>query len=220
MGSKTVDEAGIETGTEAQRDQEAVDVTKEATEAAEAKEAAKTGAAGTKEGTSAKTPVDETDASDDVADDELEAEELELLARKGASDTSAGVGTGAAAIVSVGLGLVSLTGSWLGTIAQARDSLYGQLEAQQGASVAAQIKQVYADSWNINALVGGLFALVALIVGVAVLVRPAFGDPDRAPQTPWIKSVAWAGISLGFLGLVLAVLKFSDILLAMPTTTG
>lgn len=208
MGSKTVDEAGVETGTEAQRDQEAVDVTKEATEVEETKEV--------KEKASVETPVDETDATDD----ELEAEELELLDGKGVPDSSAGVGQGAAAIVSVGLGLVSLTGSWLGTIAQARDSLYGQLEAQQGASVAAQIKQVYADSWNVNALVGGLFALVALIVGVAVLVRPAFGDPDRAPQTPWIKSVAWAGISLGFLGLVLAVLKFSDILLSMPTTTG
>ncbi|MPY62982.1 hypothetical protein [Streptomyces spongiae] len=208
MGSKTVDEAGVETGTKAQRDQEAVDVTKEATEAEKAAE--------TKKETPAAAPVDETDASDDVVDEE--GDEDEAAVGKGASGASAGVGQGAAAIVSVGLGLVSLTGSWLGTIAQARDSLYGQLEAtQQGASVASQIKQVYADSWNVNAMVGGLFALVALIVGVAVLVRPAFGDPDRAPQTPWIKSVAWAGISLGFLGLVLAVLKYSDILLSMPT---
>lgn len=43
-----------------------------------------------------------------------------------------------------------------------------------------------------------------LLRGVAVLVRPAFGDPDRAAQTPWIKPVAWAGVSLGFPGLVLA----------------
>lgn len=215
MGSKTVDEAGVETGTEAQRDQEAVDVTKEATEVTEAKEDSGTKAAESKDETSAEAPVDETDASDDVLD-----EQDEVLGGKYASDASTGVGQGAAAIVSVGLGLVSLTGSWLGTIAQARDSLYGQLEAQQGASVATQIKQVYSDSWNANALVAGVFALIALIVGVAVLVRPAFGDPDRAPQTPWIKSVAWAGISLGFLGLVLAALKFSDILLAMPTTTG
>ncbi|MPY49306.1 hypothetical protein FPZ41_12255 [Streptomyces sp. K1PN6] len=119
--------------------------------------------------------------------------------------------------MSVGLGLVSLTGSWVGTIAQARESLYGQLEAAQGVSVATQIKQVYADSWNANALVAGVFALIALIAGVAVLVRPAFGDPERAPQTPWIKSVAWAGISLGFLGLVLAAVKYSDILLSTPT---
>lgn len=206
MGSKTVDEAGVETGAEAQRDKETVDVTKEAPEA--------------KENTSAKSAVDETDASDDVAEEQAEEqddEQDEAADGKGASGASAGVGQGAAAIVSAGLGLVSLTGSWIGTIAQARESLYGQLEAAQGVSVATQIKQVYADSWNANALVAGVFALIALLVGVAVLVRPAFGDPDRAPQTPWIKSVAWAGVSLGFLGLVLAAVKYSDILLSTPT---
>ncbi|MFJ9583500.1 hypothetical protein [Streptomyces acidicola] len=207
MGSKTVNEAGVETGAEEQRDKETVDVSKEAPETKEA-----TGVAETKEDTSAEASVDETDAFDDVADEQDEAAD-----GKGASDASAGVGQGAAAIVSVGLGLVSLTGSWVGTIAQARESLYGQLEAAQGVSVATQIKQVYADSWNANALVAGVFALIALIAGVAVLVRPAFGDPERAPQTPWIKSVAWAGISLGFLGLVLAAVKYSDILLSTPT---
>jgi hypothetical protein len=210
MGSKTVDEAGVKTGTEAQRDEEAVDVTTATAETAQAAEAAQT-----KEEASTDAPVDGTDASGEVADEDGEQDEAVL--RKGSSDASAGVGQGAAAIVSAGLGLVSLTGSWLGTIAQARDSLYGQLQMASNPSVATQIKQVYADSWNVNALVGGLFALTALLVGVAVLVRPAFGDPDRAPQTPWIKSVAWAGISLGFIGLVLAALKFSDILLAMPT---
>ncbi|GGZ66114.1 hypothetical protein [Streptomyces bluensis] len=202
MGSKTVDEAGVETGAEAQRDKETVDVTKEAPEA--------------KENTSAESAVDETDASDDLAEEQAD-EQDEAADGKGASGASAGVGQGAAAIVSAGLGLVSLTGSWIGTIAQARESLYGQLEAAQGVSVATQIKQVYADSWNANALVAGVFALIALLVGVAVLVRPAFGDPDRAPQTPWIKSVAWAGVSLGFLGLVLAAVKYSDILLSTPT---
>ncbi|MER6090279.1 hypothetical protein [Streptomyces bluensis] len=202
MGSKTVDEAGVETGAEAQRDKETVDVTKEAPEA--------------KENTSAESAVDEADASDDVAEEQAD-EQDEAADGKGASGASAGVGQGAAAIVSAGLGLVSLTGSWIGTIAQARESLYGQLEAAQGVSVATQIKQVYADSWNANALVAGVFALIALLVGVAVLVRPAFGDPDRAPQTPWIKSVAWAGVSLGFLGLVLAAVKYSDILLSTPT---
>jgi hypothetical protein len=197
MGSKTVDEAGIDTGTEAKRDEEAVDVTKEATDITEE--------------TFGETPVDEVEASDEVADEQVGA-----AGGQGSSDASAGVGQGAAAIVSAGLGLVSLTGSWLGTIAQDRNSVYGQLEAASS-SVSTQIQQVYADSWNANALVAGLFALIALIVGVGVLVRPAFGDPDRV-QAPWIKSVAWAGISLGFLGLVLAVLKYSDVLLAMPTT--
>ncbi|GAA2272821.1 hypothetical protein GCM10010145_45280 [Streptomyces ruber] len=131
---------------------------------------------------------------------------------------SAGVGQGAAAVVSAGLGIVSLSGSWLGTVAQARESLFGQLETAADAGVATQIQQVYGDSWNANALVAGVFALVALVVGVVVLVRPAFGAPDRT-QAPWIKSVAWAGVSLGVIGLVLAALKYSDVLLSMPTTS-
>ncbi|CAM5680216.1 Integral membrane protein OS=Streptomyces tendae OX=1932 GN=GUR47_36550 PE=4 SV=1 [Streptomyces tendae] len=64
---------------------------------------------------------------------------------------------------------------------------------------------------------GGVFALVALVVGVVVLARPAFGAPGR-PQAPWIKSVAWAGVALGVIGLLLAVLKYTDVLLGLPST--
>lgn len=205
MGTKTVDEAGVETGTEAKSDQETVDVTKTdvtKTDVTKADEAAET----------------EADASagapdDDEYDDEDGDDQPEAIADK----TSTGVGQGAAAVVSAALGLVSLTGSWLGTVGQARDSLYGQLETASTASVSTQIKQVYADSWNVNAFVAGLFALTALIVAVVVLARPAFGNPDRV-QAPWIKSVAWAGVSLGIIGLLLAVLKYTDVLMSMPST--
>ncbi|WAU84725.1 hypothetical protein O1Q96_36580 [Streptomyces sp. Qhu-G9] len=200
MGTKTETEAGTETGTEAQRDDEAVKL-------------------GKSDGTAAIGKVEETDAApdDDRADAEILGEDEDEQA--GAEPAAgSGVGLGAAAVVSAGLGIVSLTGSWVGTIAQARDSLYGQLETVQGQPVATQIKQVYSDSWNANALVAGFFALAALIVGVVVLVRPAFGNPDRIPaQSPWVKSVAWAGVSLGVVGLLLAVLKYSDILLSMPS---
>ncbi|MCX5601317.1 hypothetical protein OOK29_24530 [Streptomyces phaeochromogenes] len=186
MGTKTEDEAGTKTGTEAQRDEEA-------------------GAA--------ETADDQAD-SEVLGEDEIDDEAVV------AAERGSGVGLGAAAVVSAGLGVVSLTGSWVGTIAQARDSLYGQLETAQSAGVAEQIKQVYADSWNANALVAGFFALTALIVGVVVLVRPAFGNPDRIPaQAPWVKSVAWAGVALGVVGLLLAALKYSDILLGMPSTS-
>lgn len=203
MGTKTEDEAGTKTGTEVQRDEEAVKLSKG-------------------DGTAAIGEVEEAgaaEAADDQADSEVlgedEDEELVVAAERGS-----GVGLGAAAVVSAGLGVVSLTGSWVGTIAQARDSLYGQLETAQSAGVAEQIKQVYADSWNANALVAGFFALTALIVGVVVLVRPAFGNPDRIPvQAPWVKSVAWAGVALGVVGLLLAALKYSDILLGMPSTS-
>ncbi|MEU5255037.1 hypothetical protein [Streptomyces longwoodensis] len=126
-----------------------------------------------------------------------------------------GVGQGAGAVVSVALGIVSLTGSWTGTVAAARETLVGQLRTSSTASVSQQIKEVYGDAWHTTALWAGLFALVALVTGAVVLVRPAFGAPGR-PQAPWIKSVAWAGVALGVIGLLLAVLKYSDALLGLP----
>ncbi|CAM5727251.1 Integral membrane protein OS=Streptomyces alboniger OX=132473 GN=CP975_25265 PE=4 SV=1 [Streptomyces alboniger] len=49
-----------------------------------------------------------------------------------------------------------------------------------------------------------------------VLARPAFGAPGK-PQAVWIKSVSWAGVALGVIGLLLAVLKYTDVLLALPS---
>ncbi|MEV0302176.1 hypothetical protein [Streptomyces prasinus] len=128
-----------------------------------------------------------------------------------------GVGQGAAAIVSAALGVVSLTGSWLGTVAAARETLVGQLETAAGSSVAIQVEEIYGDAWRTSALWGGLFALTALLIGVVVLARPAFGTPG-AGQAPWIRSVAWAGVALGAVGLLLAVLKYTDVLLGLPAT--
>jgi hypothetical protein len=202
MGTKTEDEAGAKTGTEAQRDEEAVELSK-----------GDQPAIGEVEEAGAAEAADDQADSEVLGEDEIEDDEVVVAAERGS-----GVGLGAAAVVSAGLGVVSLTGSWVGTIAQARDGLFGQLETAQNAGVAEQIKQVYSDSWNANALVAGIFALTALIVGVVVLARPAFGNPDRIPaQAPWVKSVAWAGVALGVIGLLLAVLKYSNILLDMPT---
>ncbi|MCX3062672.1 hypothetical protein [Streptomyces beihaiensis] len=128
-----------------------------------------------------------------------------------------GVGQGAGAIVSVALGVVALSGGWLGTIASARESLIGQLDTSQSASVAKQVSEVYGDSWHAAALVGGIFSLIALVIGAAVLARPAFGVPGR-PQALWIKSTAWAGVTIGVLGLLLAVAKYTDLLLGLPKT--
>ncbi|GAA3295846.1 hypothetical protein GCM10020295_23970 [Streptomyces cinereospinus] len=103
-------------------------------------------------------------------------------------------------------------------MASARESLIGQLQTSQTSSVATMVQEGYGDAWAANALWAGLFALAALVVGVAVLARPAFGAPGR-PQAPWIKSVAWAGVSLGVIGLFLAVLKYTGILLGLPATS-
>lgn len=202
MGTKTVDEAVDENGTEAKSDQETVDVT------------TGDGPAKTVDITKADAPADSDTEAEEQDEDESEAGDDAPEADKGAS----GVGQGAAAVVSAALGLVSLSGGWIGTVAAARETLVGQLETSQSASVAKQVKEIYGDAWATTALVGGLFALAALIVGVVVLVRPAFGAPGK-PQAAWIKSVAWAGVSLGVIGLVLAVAKYSDILLGLPSAS-
>jgi hypothetical protein len=200
MGTKTDDVAGVETGAEAKSDEETVDVTK-TTDVTKADEPAKADV----------EADDQAVAEDEEGDDLLEAE---IEAERDAS----GVGLGAAAVVSAGLGIVSLTGSWVSTVAAARETLTGQLETSSSASVATQVQEVYGDAWSVTALVGGLFALVALIVGVVVLARPAFGAPGK-PQAPWIKSVAWAGVALGVVGLLLAIAKYTDLLLGLPSTS-
>ncbi|WP_167533789.1 hypothetical protein [Streptomyces marokkonensis] len=157
--------------------------------------------------------------SDDVTEAEPNAEQDGSEAGEEAEgEGPSGVGQGAAAVVSVALGLVSLTGSWPGTVAAARETLLGQLETAADAGVATQVKEVYGDAWNTTALWGGLFALTALIVGAVVLARPAFGTPGRTLRAPWIASVAWAGVSLGVIGLLLAVLKYTGVLLGLPAT--
>ncbi|MCQ4206706.1 hypothetical protein [Streptomyces longispororuber] len=223
------------TKTDAQRDAEVAEETAvtegaeaaaEQTETAEQTEKAeKTGKADTAE------PVDRAeaeaaagdadgaaaDADDDAAEAAAEAE-LAALAEAEAQSGPSGVGQGAGAIVSVALGIVALSGSWLGTIASARESLIGQLNTSQSASVAQQVSEVYGDSWHAAAVVGGTISLIALLVGAFVLVKPAFGVPGK-PQALWIRSTAWAGVSLAVLGLLLAVAKYSDILLGLPKTS-
>ncbi|CAL9584383.1 hypothetical protein ACFW2V_35720 [Streptomyces sp. NPDC058947] len=169
--------------------------------------------------------VDETEATeattDEKAVDITESDEVtgsEAPAPVTKEDGSQGVGQGAGAVVSAALGVVSLTGSWVGTVAAARRNLIGQLETAQNASVAKQIQAVYGDAWQTTALWAGLFALTALVVGVVVLARPAFGTPGRV-QAPWIKSVAWAGVALGVIGLFLAVLKYTGVLLGLPSAS-
>ncbi|MEV0185472.1 hypothetical protein AB0I54_40335 [Streptomyces sp. NPDC050625] len=173
---------------------------------------------GAEDGTEVKNDDAKSDDAkhDDLKSDDLQSDEtaVEVTEAEGPS----GVGQGAAAVVSAVLGLVSLTGGWIGTVAAARETFIGQLRTASNAAVAKQIKEMYGDAWHTTALWAGLFALTALITGVAVLARPAFGAPGR-PQAPWIKSVAWAGVSLGVIGLLLAVLKYSDALLALPTTS-
>lgn len=156
-----------------------------------------------------------TDGADGVEDADADADADDVVVVTGPAKSS-GVGQGAAAVVSAALGVIGLSGGWLGTVAAARSNIVGQLETARSASVAQQIQVLYGDSWKITALIAGIFALSALVTGFVVLVRPAFGAPGQE-QAPWIKSVAWAGVVLGVIGLILAVAKYSDLLLGLPS---
>ncbi|GHE11295.1 hypothetical protein [Streptomyces alanosinicus] len=205
-----------EEGAEA-RDDEKTEVT-EGTEATEAGEDARA-EAGEAEGLDAAEGAQNADGDGDAdAGTETDADlDADADGDADGGDVASGVGQGAGAVVSAALGLVSLSGGWIGTVAGARQQLEGQLRTSSTASVATQIKAVYGNAWHSTALWAGLFALAALLTAVVVLVRPAFGTPGR-PQAPWIRSVAWAGVWLGAIGLLLAVLKYSDALLGLPST--
>ncbi|MFK0154488.1 hypothetical protein ACIQVL_32125 [Streptomyces sp. NPDC090499] len=217
MGTKTADETGAETGAEATTDEEKVSVTKSADDAPESTPEAGTGPEAAAADPDAANAEDADNGADAEDADDLE-DDADLAGDLAEAEGPSGVGQGAAAVVSVALGLVSLTGGWIGTVAAARETLVGQLQTSSTASVATQVKEVYGDAWATTALWAGLFALAALLTGVVVLARPAFGAPGK-PQAPWIKSVAWAGVALGVIGLLLAVLKYSDALLGLPSTS-
>ncbi|WP_223776925.1 hypothetical protein [Streptomyces sp. 135] len=209
MGTKTEDAAGA-------KDAAGTGEVTGAEESAPATEAAEVDVtkSGDSAGTEASGDLDgagSTDGADGVED--ADADDVVVVAGPA---KSSGVGQGAAAVVSAALGVIGLSGGWLGTVAAARSNIVGQLETARSASVAKQIQVLYGDSWKITALIAGIFALSALVTGFVVLVRPAFGAPGQE-QAPWIKSVAWAGVVLGVIGLILAVAKYSDLLLGLPS---
>ncbi|GHB49480.1 hypothetical protein GCM10010331_41110 [Streptomyces xanthochromogenes] len=184
------------------------------TETAATAEAASTpgGApAETAPGAAPETP-DATDTEDRLEpEDELDAE---------AAPARAGFGAGAAAVVAGALGAVSLSGTWMGKTLSERATLIGQIKTSQSGTAAQQIQEIYGNSWHTTALVNGVFALLALIVGAVVLARPAFGTPGRAEQPVWVKAVALAGVVLGLVGLLISAGMYLDLFAALPSTKG
>ncbi len=163
---------------------------------------------------SVKAPATAPDDLAEQTDDEAEDEDLE-------SDPTAparhGVGAGAAAVVSAALGVVALTGAWTGRVAAERETLIGQIKISGGGSAAQQISEIYGDAWHTTALVNGLFAVLALLVGVVVLVRPAFGTPAERPQPAWVRAVALAGVALGVLGVLISAGMYFDLFVTLPS---
>ncbi|MFJ8662660.1 hypothetical protein [Streptomyces sp. NPDC093795] len=143
------------------------------------------------------------DSDEDDSEDELSAE-----GEAAAAPASAGVGA-AAAVVSAALGAVALTGTWTGKVVSERETLIGQIKTSGAGTPAQQISEIYGDAWHTTALVNGVFALVALLVAVLVLILP--GRPT------WVRAVAVAGAVLGGLGLLLSAGTYFDLFLSLPT---
>ncbi|MFB7587221.1 hypothetical protein [Streptomyces sp. NPDC056169] len=149
----------------------------------------------------AQDALDEADEADDADDDEVPAE----------VSAGTGVGAGGAAVVSAALGAVALTGTWTAKVVSERETLIGQIHSQSG-TPAQQISEIYGDAWHSTALVNGVFALLALVTAVLVLVLV------RPERPAWVRAVALAGAVLGGLGLLLSVGTYFDLFLSLPTT--
>ncbi|MET8748845.1 hypothetical protein ABZW32_01975 [Streptomyces sp. NPDC004667] len=132
------------------------------------------------------------------------------------SGQGSGVGSAASAIVAAGLGLVALSGSWVSRVIAERQTLIGQIESVNATSAKEKIAALYGDAWHMTALVNGVLSTLALLLAVFVLARPAFGTPGRVLPV-WVRSVSWAAVALGVLGVLVFGLMYFDLLVALPT---
>ncbi|MEV6565554.1 hypothetical protein [Streptomyces kronopolitis] len=119
---------------------------------------------------------------------------------------AASVAAGAGAVVAAGLGLASVTGTWLGTLMAERQTLMGQINLQTG-KTRDQIAAVYGTPWHTTALVNGVFALLAVIAAVVVLT---------GRRATWVRAVAWGGLALGVLGILISAGMYLDLFANMP----
>ncbi|WP_129294046.1 hypothetical protein [Streptomyces lydicus] len=125
--------------------------------------------------------------------------------------STTGIAAGAGAVVAAGLGLASVTGTWLGTTLAERANLVGQIKVQSGKAQAAdQISAVYGASWHTNALVNGFFALLAVIAATVVVTTTRH-------RPTWVRAVAWGGLVLGVLGILISAGMYLDLFGSMPT---
>jgi hypothetical protein len=123
-----------------------------------------------------------------------------------------GFAPGAAAVVSAGLGFTSLTGTGLGDMLRSRQEIVGQIEATVSGGTGDQVDALYGAPWHTAALVNGIIALVAVLVGGALLAAHS----RRAGTPSWIKAVALGGAVLGALGLLIAGGMYLDLFAAQP----
>jgi hypothetical protein len=144
--------------------------------------------------------------ADDELDDEPEFEDGP------APVAGSGVPSAAAAVVGAGLGLSSLTGTWIATMMADRQNIIAQA-AGKATTTNQQIAQYYGTPWHTTALFNGFFAIAAVLVTVAVLLA--------AKNSPvWVRALAWGGLALGVIGLFIAGVMWFDVFTDIPTVAA
>ncbi|MFD7316754.1 hypothetical protein [Streptomyces sp. NPDC059883] len=156
-----------------------------------------------KDATTAEARDEDAADAEDTEDDDLDGDDAVAASRP------SGLGSAAASIVAVCLGIVALTGTWTSRVLAERQGLVGQLKTGQSSTAEQQISAIYADGWHVTAAINGAVALVALLVGVIVLTLPQ--------RTGWVRPFALAGAILGFLGLLVSLGMYFDLFAALPT---
>jgi hypothetical protein len=152
-----------------------------------------------------------SEATEATEDPEIEGEDVEEP-----RPVSTGVGAGAGAVVSAALGLAALAGTWPSRVLAERETLVSQLGLSKASAPSAQIEGLYGNGWHMTALVNGGFALLALLVGVGVLVALRPAGPDAAPKPVWMRAVAWGGVVLGLIGLLISAGMYLDLFASLP----
>jgi hypothetical protein len=155
-----------------------------------------------------------------VSEPELAEQPEELAEFDEDDETEEAVGSGfvsgAFGITSLVLALVSLGGGWLGTVYGARSEYIVELNTKTQSAQASL--NAFHSSWHGQAAVAGIFAIAALLIGAGVLTAPSLLLSGRAPA--WVRGSALAGIILGLVGLLLALLAWFDVLAAGLTAPG
>ncbi|MGP3986412.1 hypothetical protein [Streptomyces sp. 3N207] len=151
---------------------------------------------------------------EDAVDDEYDDADFDTL--ESPKDRRSDWAGGAVAVVSAGLGLASLTGTSFSEMLRERKSLIGQIESGaqggSGGSAADQVNSVYGAPWHAAAVVNGIFALLAVVVG-GLLLATLSGRPEARG---WVKAVSLGGVLLGVIGLVVAGGMYFDLFAAQP----
>lgn len=129
-----------------------------------------------------------------------------------AANSGRSVLTGAGAVVAAGLGLSSMTGTTLSDMLQSRQEIIGQIAASTGAG-GDPVEAAYGAPWHAAAAVNGVFALLAVLLGGALLAAVA----RKADTRPWVRALAFGGVLLGAVGLVVSAGMYLDLFAAQPT---